>query len=204
MYFTLPVLVALGLAAFAPSALAATFGSCRPANQCGYMCCTGDEVCVDSSMCVGPSYVSSVLASHPSLASKPSRVSSLLCELDNPTSLSSVFDEYRHIMTDAPAPSDLSPTVPSGFSVPATLDPETMGPIPTTAPTKPAATKARSSEPVVATTRAPVATTPAGGSANATVTSVPAVETANAAVGPASAYGVAAFLAAAAAAVAVL
>jgi hypothetical protein len=206
MYFALPVLVTLGLAALLPTALGATFGSCLPADKCGYMCCSGDEVCMDKSMCVGPSYVSSVIASYPSLASEPSRVESLLCALANPTGLSSVYGEYRHIMTDAPAPSDLSPTVPAGFTVPASLNPETMGPIPTTTPTKAADTEARTSEAGVETTRAPNvnATTAAGGSVNATVTSVPPIESANAAVGHVSTYGVAAFVAAMAAVVAVL
>jgi hypothetical protein len=146
--------------------LAADFGSCTTALQCGFMCCATSEVCINE-FCVDPSYVSSALlapaaTSHYPELKDPKVVSSALEALS--TAVSSIYSEYRDVMTGAPMPSAIGTSVPSGVTIPSSLDPSSV------------ASRVRSdlSESGRPSTAAPTSTAATTGEAEATsVTAVP-------------------------------
>jgi hypothetical protein len=110
------------------AALAANFGSCSQALQCGFICCAETELCINS-FCIDPSYISSVLTGTAAASAFPTlknsgAVSSVLSALEHKSGAAeSLYSQYQKVMTDAPMPSDLGTLVPSGFTIPTSLNP---------------------------------------------------------------------------------
>ncbi|KAA8893916.1 hypothetical protein FN846DRAFT_463724 [Sphaerosporella brunnea] len=114
------------------SVLAANFGSCLPQHQCGFICCASTELCMNNMNCMSPEYIVSAIAAtkahsiYPTLTN-PAVVSSLRSAISSSSGAAeSVYSEFRSVMTDAPSPSALQPTVPSGFTIPSSLNPSSV------------------------------------------------------------------------------
>lgn len=123
----------LGLLAL--SARAANFGSCSSVHYCGFMCCEDGETCANGSFCVAHDFISTALSNpqaasvFPSLAN-PSFRSSVLAAVStgNPSAVQSVYNRFAQVLTDAPTPSPLGTTVPSGAAIPSELVPSRASP----------------------------------------------------------------------------
>jgi hypothetical protein len=110
------------------AALAASFGSCTQGSQCGFICCAATEVCINN-FCIDPSYISSVITgsaaarAFPTLTN-PGAVSSIMSAIESKSgAVESLYSQFQKVMTDAPMPSDLGTLVPSGFTIPSSLNP---------------------------------------------------------------------------------
>ncbi|KAF8535051.1 hypothetical protein BDD12DRAFT_808871 [Trichophaea hybrida] len=117
--------LALLLAIFTTLVSSADFGSCNSDRRCGYICCADSEECVQD-YCVGKDFVSTALlndgatSKYPSLTNSHYR-SSIISALESSGGVSSVYEKFKDIMTDAPSPSPLGTEVPSGVTIPSSL-----------------------------------------------------------------------------------
>ncbi|KAF8248020.1 hypothetical protein K440DRAFT_627768 [Wilcoxina mikolae CBS 423.85] len=117
--------LALLLAIFTTLVSSADFGSCHSDRRCGFICCADSEECVQD-YCVGKDFVSTALlndgatSKYPSLTNSNYR-SSIISALESSGGVSSVYEKFRDIMTDAPSPSPLGTEVPSGVTIPSSL-----------------------------------------------------------------------------------